>query len=218
MSTNPFGPSYGSVPPVANENPFSDQKANPYAAPEGGYGMAKPEYMGGVFRMGGNRLVLHKQAVLPQRCIKTGAPAEVSLSRTLYWHHPALILLVIFPGLLVYAIVALIVRKSAKFQFPVTHRARNKLRLRLAIGIISLLSAFGAMIGGFVVAEQVGNESLGGVGVLLFFCLFINSIVFFFLSRLVVPTKITDQFAVVKGISPEYLAMLPDWPYGPVVP
>ena len=99
MSTNPFGPSYGDVPPIAKENPFSDQKVNPYAAPEGGYAMAQPQYMGGVFRMGSNRLVMHKQAVLPARCIKTGAPVEAWLSRTLYWHHPALILLVVFSEL-----------------------------------------------------------------------------------------------------------------------
>jgi hypothetical protein len=162
--------------------------------------------------------VMHKQAVLPPRCIKTGAPAEAWLSRTLYWHHPALILLVVFPGLLVYAIVALIVRKSAKFQFPVTYQSRNKLRIRLAVGILSLLASFGAMIGGFIAADKLQEPSLGGVGMLLFFGLLINSIMFFFLSRLVTPTKITDQFAVVKGVSPEFLSGLPDWPYGPVAP
>ena len=61
------------------------------------------------------------------------------------------------------------------------------------------------MIGGFIVADQMQEASIGGVGMLLFFGLFINSIVFFFLSRLVTPTKITDQFAVVKGVSPEFL-------------
>lgn len=201
-------------------NPFGDQAVNPYAAPATAYSMAQPEYSGGVFRLPGNRLVLHRQAALPGLCIKTGAPAETFVKKTLYWHHPALVLLVIFPGLLIYAIVALIVRKSMTFSFPITYQARGKLRMRIAIGAVCLILSFVAMFGGLAMSgQQNGGDGIYAMfGVLGFFALLITSIVFFFLGRLVTPTRITDQFTIVKGVSPAYLAKLPDWPYGPDVP
>lgn len=218
MSTAPFGPSFGEKPPVVHSNPYGDQSSNPYAAPHSGYSMALPQSSGGVFRMDG-KMVMHRQAVLPPRCIKTGEPAETAVTKKLYWHPPAFFLLIIL-HILIYAIVAFIVRKSMTFAFPLTNRMRSKLRTRIAIGVVCLLSAFGAMFGGIAIASNQGQggggEVFGFAGVILFFVLLITSIVFFYLARLVTPTKITDQFTVVKGVSPEYLAILPDWPYGPV--
>src|SRR5690242_5147889 len=52
-------------------------------------------------------LVMTKQALLPNRCVKCNAPAEEQLKRKLTWHHPALYLLV-FISILVYAIVAMV--------------------------------------------------------------------------------------------------------------
>lgn len=231
MSSN-FGPSFGEQPPVVQPNPmqgkpmqanpFGEQpsSANPYAAPNTyGYMQAQPEYTGGVFRLNTNQLVIHRQAVLPARCIKTGEPAETAVTKKLYWHHPAFYAIILL-HVLIYAVVALIVRKSMTFAFPLTLRARGKLRMRIAIGVICLLSAIGAMIGGFTLANNQGQggEVFGVAGVILFFALFITSIVFFYMSRLVTPTKITDQFTVVKGVSPAFLAGVPDWPYGPHVP
>lgn len=220
MSASPFGPNFSDKPPIIQSNPYGDLPSNPYAAPSTDLSMALPQSSGGVFRMNG-KMVMHRQAVLPPRCIKTGAPAETAVSKTLYWHHPALFLLVI-PGLLVYAIVALLVRKSMTFAFPLTNRARGKLRMRLTLGVICLFSAFGAMFGGIALASDNGQGGDNGIfallGVILFFVLLFTSIFFFTMARIVTPIKITDQFTVVKGVAPEYLALLPDWPYGPVVP
>jgi hypothetical protein len=220
MSNAPFGPNFSDKPPVVQSNPYGDQPINPYAAPSSDFSMALPQSSGGVFRLNG-KMVMHKQAILPPRCIKTGEPAETAVSKKLYWHHPAFFL-VIFLHVFIYVVVALIVRKSMTFAFPLTNKARGKLRMRIAIGVVCLLSAFGAMIGGFALANNQaqggGGEVFGFAGLILFFILFITSIVFFYLARLVTPTKITDQFTIVKGVSPEYLAILPDWPYGPVIP
>jgi hypothetical protein len=217
MSSNPFGPSFGDKPPVIQSNPYADVSANPYASPLGGH-MPKPEYSGGVYRLGASKLVLHRQAALPPRCIKTGEPAETAIRKTLYWHHPALILLVFFPGILVYAIVALIVRKSMTFSFPVTYRARTKLRVCLAAGILCLIGSFAMLIGGVAMADNGGDGSFAAICGVAFLVLLVTSIVMFYLSRVVTPTKITDEFTVVKGISPEFLAGIPDWPQGSFVP
>ena len=55
---------------------------------------------------------------LPPMCVKCGAPAtDKPLVKTFYWHHPALYL-TIFAGLLIYVIIAAIVRKSVRVAVP----------------------------------------------------------------------------------------------------
>ena len=79
----------------------------PYASPAaaGGY------YPDGAWREG-NVLIVRKNVALPPRCVKCGAPAEGPLmKRTYYWHDPILYILIL-AGILIYAIVALIVRKA----------------------------------------------------------------------------------------------------------
>src|SRR5690349_16062585 len=87
---------------------------NPYAAPisESFVNAEVVESTAGIWR-DGNRLVMYKGATLPDRCVHCNEPANGRrLKRTLYWHHP-LIYLVVLAGVLVYVIVALVVRKRA---------------------------------------------------------------------------------------------------------
>src|SRR4051794_16174174 len=82
-----------SLPPIATAAPVL-----PYASPIG-YGSG-PQ----VWREG-NALIVHKYATFSDRCIKCGSTENVTpLRRTLYWHNPALYILILFPGLLIYAI------------------------------------------------------------------------------------------------------------------
>ena len=54
----------------------------------------------------GRVLVMHKRAVLPDRCVKSNQPAEGRrLRRNLYWHHPAIYLTILI-SLLIYIICA----------------------------------------------------------------------------------------------------------------
>lgn len=55
---------------------------------------------------------------LPPVCVKCGAQAtDKPVVKTFYWHHPALYL-TIFAGLLIYVIVAVIVRKNVRVAVP----------------------------------------------------------------------------------------------------
>lgn len=55
---------------------------------------------------------------LPPACVKCGAPATSKpVVKTFYWHHPALYL-TILAGLLIYVIIAMIVRKSVRVAVP----------------------------------------------------------------------------------------------------
>src|SRR6476659_7773289 len=52
-------------------------------------------------------LVVRKNVILPPLCVKCGEPADGSfIKRSLSWHHPLLYFMILFPGLLIYIIVA----------------------------------------------------------------------------------------------------------------
>src|SRR5262249_48368291 len=85
-------------------------------------------------------------AALPPQCIKCGAPANGKpLVKTFYWHHPALYL-VILAGVLIYAIVAIVVRKSIKVAVPLCaeHAKRRSIAVTLAwvLPLVGIVDAF----------------------------------------------------------------------------
>ncbi len=179
---------------------------NPYAAPMAPIsGIPMPtntDEVRGVWQ-DGEILVMAKVAELPNRCVKCNAPASTVLKRSLYWHHPALYFLIIFPGLLIYVIVALIVRKSAKIFVPLCeeHRARRSRNIMIAwlmaLGGIALF--FSPMI----------DQNLA-ILVLVGFIMLLSGLIFGSLtSQLVTPQKIDDTHVWLKKVCPAYLSRLP---------
>src|SRR5438105_983048 len=82
----------------------------------------------------GRVLVMGQGASLPDRCVKCNAPAHGQrLVRKLYWHSPFLYLLIL-ASILIYAIVALIVRKRARVEIGICDSARFQRRLEIALG------------------------------------------------------------------------------------
>jgi hypothetical protein len=82
---------------------------------------------------------------LPDRCVRCNAAAEgYRLSRTVYWHHPAYYVLIVWPGLLIYVIVAVIVRRKAQVELGLCpfHASRR----RWAIGMGWLLAVGGIVL------------------------------------------------------------------------
>ncbi len=89
----------------------------------------------------GKQLVVELGAVFPDRCLKCNAPAEGFKKRfNVSWHHPALYLLVLL-GLLIYVIVALVVRKTARLDIPLCprHRALRRNLMLAGVGCVLLL-------------------------------------------------------------------------------
>ena len=95
--------------------PLDDADFNPYASPVEAP-LIEAELSGAVWRHG-DVLVMHRQAVLPARCMKCNRPAEVSLKRRLSWCHPAWALTFFCAGWLC-ILVILVVSKRAKIQVP----------------------------------------------------------------------------------------------------
>lgn len=158
----------------------------------------------------GRRLVMCKDSELPARCVKTNARTNHWLRRRLYWHHPALYFMIIFPGLLVYVIVALIVRESADIRVGLCSRAMARRRWGIATAWLSfVVGAFLFIFG--LVSDKPNNPTvwlsmLGLLGGLA------GAIIGVVISRVVVASKITKDYVWLKGVHPGYLAALPDWP------
>ncbi|HVX14480.1 MAG TPA: hypothetical protein VHC22_25055 [Pirellulales bacterium] len=174
---------------------------SPYAAP-----IAEPvldahvmQATGGVWR-DGNTLVMWKGAVLPDRCVRCNTPTTRRLKRTLYWHHP-LVWLVIVAGVLVYVIVALVVRKKAvvRFGFCDRHYKRRLLAI-LAWWVITLACVASVWYG---VAHN-GNPAWPIWAAILVF--FGNLLFAVAITRPVAPTRIDDQYVWLKKIHPDFLA------------
>ena len=61
---------------------------NPYKPPQVADPMFKPQQLdqGGIWRQG-SLLVMRKDAVLPDRCIRSNVSTDRKLKRRLNWHH-----------------------------------------------------------------------------------------------------------------------------------
>lgn len=148
-------------------------------------------------------LVMTKQASLPNRCIKCNAPTGERLKRKLQWHHPALYLLILV-SILVYAVVAMVVRKTAVVNIGLCEEHRESRKLSI---IITVLLAFVAALSS-IAAVQFESPLLFFVALALVLAATIYGSL---TIRVVAPTKIDEHFVWIKGADSTYLQEFPDW-------
>jgi hypothetical protein len=114
--------------------------------------------------------------------------------------------LLIFAGWLVYLIVAMIIRKTARVHIGLCERHLTNRRITIfvswaifALGVVAIVMA-------------IANES--GVAALLGILLIIGAAIYgAFGARTVYASKIDERFAWIKGVNSEYLAQFPQWPH-----
>lgn len=148
-------------------------------------------------------LVMTKEALLPNRCIKCNEPTGERLKRKLTWHHPALYLTILI-SILVYAILAMVIRKTATVNVGLCEdhlsSRRRHLTITWILGIAGMLC--------LPLAGVLEDGTFVLVGLLLLFVTAIYGIV---TLRVVVPTKIDNHFVWIKGINADYLQEFPQW-------
>ncbi len=161
---------------------------------------ARPE---GAWR-DGKVVVLRAGAGLPSRCVKCNAPADGPTKwRRLYWHHPAIYLLILI-SILIYAIVALIVRKQAVVN-PGLCAAHKRRRLAGILGgWAGVVLGLGLLI--FGVADDSGWTALAGVA--LFFGGLFGGMV---LAYLVSPARVDKDAVRLRGCGSAFLESLPEF-------
>jgi hypothetical protein len=185
---------------------------NPYAAPQAYSPPFKAGYAeaAGLWRQG-PLLVMHKNAALPQRCVKSNVPTARTLKRSLTWHHPAVYIALLF-NLLVYIILAIVLSKRATIYIGLSDPWFSRRRWAILIGWGSVLASIGMFIGGIVLLDR--NEGAGGFLVLGAFVVFLAGAIYGLIAaRMVSPTRITDEYVWLKGVHRDFLATLPEWPY-----
>jgi len=201
---------------------LSTEALNPYAPPQSNlqstvetppgrmFGMSN-DAGAGVWRTG-DLLVMQKGASLPNRCLVCNQPASVQFPRKMYWHHPW-VYLMILPGILIYAIVAMIVRKRADVVLPLCTEHAEKRKRAATIGTLLIVLGLVAMFGSCTQADGSGDTfaMILGLGALV---LFAGLIVLAVGANLIVPKKIDDYYVWLKKVSASYLAMLPPAPPG----
>jgi len=192
-------------------NPFADE-INPYAAPrhEGYAPPIKPDGMSpfaGLWRQG-NVLVMHKRAPLPDICLKSNQPATQRLKRNLSWHHPAVFILVLV-SLLIYVIVALIIRKTATIHIALSDQWIALRRRRMTIAWTTILLCV-AMIA--VGALNADSTNWGPFAIVFGVSAFLVAAIYGLLAcRMVWPQRMTDDYIWLKGAHPDFLARLEVW-------
>lgn len=160
-----------------------------------------------------NTLVVHRDAWLPPRCVKTNQPTTSFLTRHLVWT-PSWVYLLLIANVLLGAIVILIMQKKAVLRIGLTEeRLAGRSRLIMISWSIALAGVVSFFTGIAALASEGSFQPLGpwliGAGGLAAFFGIINGN---FGARIVYATKIDDHFVWLKGVCPEYRAELPPWP------
>jgi hypothetical protein len=124
-----------------------DQLQNPYAPPRAD--ISDPRFVGAggeALRREGDLVVIPVNgARFPDRCVVCNQPVVKRLQRKLYWHAPALYALICV-GILIYAIVALIVRKTAHFEIGLCEAHVKRRRNGILIGWLGFFAGLVALI------------------------------------------------------------------------
>jgi hypothetical protein len=163
----------------------------------------RPGGMAAIWRSG-KLLVTGVKTTLPDFCVKCNAPSQGDrLRRKLYWHHPAIYLLIIV-SILIYAIVALLVRKRADLEVGLCERHHAKRRRDI---LLSWLLGF-LGVGLIVAAVIQSNGLMGFAGAVVL----IGALIYAAITTPIVSAqRIDGEYVWVRGVCREYLSALPEW-------
>jgi len=175
---------------------------NPNQPPTSRLSEALSAEVGGDCWRDGKDLVVRPGCTLPGRCIKCNEPADLPMRHArFYWHHPALYL-VVFLGVLLYPIIALFFRRRT----PVTLGlcVRHLRRRRASLGV----ACAGAVLGAVAIAIGVQRDvmPLWFAGIVVMVASLAFGIVG---SRLLVVTRIGENYTRFRGAGVEFLETLP---------
>ncbi len=154
----------------------------------------------------GKSLVMASGAELPCRCARCNHPVTRSpIKRLLYWHQSWIYLLILL-SVLIYIIVALIVRKKAVARIPLCDQHRQQRWMIVAASWLMVLAGIGAFVTG--IGAQTGGGSAAVAGLVLFIAGIVLGV---WKGRLAVAKRIDGDKVWIVGFCPKYLDGLPEW-------
>lgn len=154
----------------------------------------------------GKSLVMASGTELPCRCVRCNASVtRPPIKRTLYWHQQWIYLLILL-SVLIYIIVALIVRKKAVARIPLCDQHRQQRWIMIAVSWLMVVAGIGAFVAG------LGAQTGGGAALVAGLGLFIAGIVLgVWKGRLVAAKRIDGDKVWIDGFCRQYLDGLPEW-------
>ncbi len=159
--------------------------------------------LGGSAWREGKQVVIADQSVLNDVCLKCGdAAGGKRLKRKFYWHSPFITLLFLL-NVVIYIVVAMIVRKKIETEFGFCDGCKSRRRWSILIGWLLLLSAVG------IAAVGAGQESPWAFVAIA--PLLIGLIWFVVKVPVLRPKKIKDSIGWFTGAHERYLASLNEW-------
>jgi hypothetical protein len=153
----------------------------------------------------GKELHIPRFSALPPLCVNCGAAAQVPWRKKFYWHTQWIFLLVLL-NIVVYLIVALIVRKQMELNVPLCdkHHAERK-----RYNLLGALFTLGALPVGIFIGTAFNDAE--GFAWLTGFGMFVAGVVFLILAgKYLRPKKIDDQGGIFTGASEAFLTQLPN--------
>jgi len=164
---------------------------NPYAPPR-----AETDYAS---RLGGSEQVLRRDgdlivipvlgASFPARCVVCNQPGRQRLARKLWWHPPGYYALICI-GWVIYAIVAMIVRKSATFEIALCDAHAARRRTGILLGWLGVPACF---IAGIALTDRAPVLTM--VLIVVALGLLVTSLL---MVKLVSASRIRDGWAWIK--------------------
>ena len=178
---------------------------NPYAPPQTANPVAASG--GDCYRQGKLLIVPRDSApfVPCDSCVKCGQPATKVLPRNFYWHHPLLYILIL-PALLLYLLLAIIVRKRMRLSIGLCDQHRAVRRRWIWAGwLLVLLSVALIVLGAYEMEERMGAWLVAAL------CCFILSLITACIaSNLTIrPRRITEAEGQFTGAGEGYLQQFP---------
>ncbi|MBC7785262.1 MAG: hypothetical protein H7144_15610 [Burkholderiales bacterium] len=160
----------------------------------------------------GRRLRTTRTCTLPPNCVKCGQHATKFLTKAFYWHSPWLYLLIL-PGILVYAIVALVLRKQAYLTYGLCAQHNSTRLKKVGVTWLAFLIGIGALVGGIALANRAAGrewEDMGTLVVILSFVIMLAAAIY---GAVGVPAlrakRIDDRYAWYNGAGDEFLQQFP---------
>ena len=176
---------------------------HPYAAPDVEIG---PKIVDGPrYWRDRDALIMTKDAILPDRCVKCNVCTERRLKRDLSWH-PSVYYLLFLSSPILYFIVARFVRKTANMYVPFCDDHVRSRRWAIAVWWLASLSSTPVMILGATTNLPSGFAL--GVGLTLILVGVFYGVI---KCRLTETKKIDKRFVWLTNVHPDFLAKLPDW-------
>lgn len=150
----------------------------------------------------GRDLVVWRGGTLPPYCVKCGMVAhQQPVQRKFYWHSP-LLYLTILASLLIYAIIALIVRKRFDLAVPLCESHFRQRRIWMSVAAGLMLIAFPALFVGIATDYPV-------TGILVCVATLLSgAILWSAIAPILRPTKITDEMAIFRGAHESFFGRL----------